>query len=219
MLNMLLQATDEQGRALPNTQIRDEVMTLMLAGHETTANLLTWTLGLLASNPNMQDMVAHTKTETVFDACQRATADTLYIKAVLQESLRLYPPVWIFSRRAIDNDVIGGYSVPAGTTVTMCTYALHRHPAFWDVPDRFDPERFARTSDGLMPHPAHFPFGAGPRTCIGGHLAMTEAQMVLSMICRRFRLKLASGYRLEPEPLVTLRPRGGLKLILETRSS
>jgi cytochrome P450 len=132
----------------------------------------------------------------------------------VQESLRLYPPVWIISRKAINDDEIGGYSIPAGATVTLCSYTLHRHPKFWENPETFNPRRFTDES-GEARHPdAYFPFGGGPRSCIGSHFAMMEAQLILAMLVRRYHFQLAPGHRVEAEPLVTLRPRYGLKMLL-----
>lgn len=215
ILDILLHETDASGRRLSDRQVRNEVMTLMLAGHETTANLLTWTLGLLAVHPSVQEKVIPGEVGRQSATGQEPMGPD--IKQVLQESLRMYPPVWIFSRRAIAKDRIGGYSIPAGATITMCTYALHRNPEFWDEPERFDPMRFMPSNGNRTTPAAYFPFGAGPRTCIGGHMAMTEARIVLQMICDRFAIQLEPGRKLIPEPLITLQPRGGLKLLLERR--
>jgi cytochrome P450 len=218
LLSMLLRARDERsGEGMTDRQLRDEVMTLMLAGHETTANLLAWACYLLSQHPTAAHKLRVELNEAL--GARDPVADDLsaldYTKNVLQEALRLYPPVWIISRKAIGRDEIGGYSIPAGTTVTLCSYTLHRHPDFWEYPGEFIPERFSTEQDGRLPNPAYFPFGGGPRSCIGGHFAMMEAQLILAMIFRRYHLKLAPGHPVEPEPLVTLRPRYGLKMMLE----
>lgn len=217
LLDMLVVAQDEQsGQGMTDRQLRDEIMTLMLAGHETTANLLTWTFYLLSQHPGVADKLRFELKEVLGERIP--TVDDLsalnYTKNVLQESLRLYPPVWIISRRAIDDDEIGGYSIPAGTTVTLCSYTLHRHTDFWENPEEFNPQRFSHERSEARHPDAYFPFGGGPRSCIGSHFAMMEAQLILAMIARRYRFQLAPGHRVEPEPLVTLRPRYGLKMML-----
>jgi cytochrome P450 len=134
---------------------------------------------------------------------------------VLDESMRLYPPAWVTERMALADDEIGGYHIPAGTTVIICPYTTHRHPQFWPDPETFDPERFQAGCSAGRPRYAYFPFGGGPRQCIGNSFALLEAQIILATIIQRCRLELASGWVVEPEPLVTLRPRGGLWMVVE----
>lgn len=221
LLGMLLEAKDERtGEGMTARQIRDQVMTLMLAGHETTAALLTWTWYLLSTHPaiarNLTDEL-----DEVLDGCP-PTVDDLpaleYTEMVLQESMRLYPPVWFFNRTAIEDDEIGGYLVPAGSIVTLSPYTMHRHPAFWQNPEGFDPERFAPKRVEKRHRYAYIPFGGGPRYCIGNGFAMMEAKFVLAMVAQRYRLALAPGQPVEPEPLVTLRPRHELKMRLHPRT-
>lgn len=216
LLQMLLNAQDaDSGYRMTDKEVRDEVMTLVLAGHETTANLLAWTCYLLSQHPDAAHRM-HEELNAVFSGAEPVVNDLSslrYTDSVIQEALRLYPPVWIISRKAIDRDVIGGYTIPAGSVVTLCSYALHRHPDFWDDPDSFFPERFLIQDRELSK--AYFPFGGGPRSCIGAPLAMMEARLILAMIFSKYRLTLRPGHPVEPEPLVTLRPRYGLKMTLE----
>ncbi len=211
LLSMLLKA----GNGMSTGQVRDEVMTLMLAGHETTANLLTWTCYLLSQHPAVLQKLRKELDEEVKDPEPKAKnfSSLHYLKSILQESLRLFPPVWIISRKAVEDDEIGGYKIPAGSTVTLSSYTMHRHPEFWQQPEVFNPERFSR--EEKADQSAYFPFGGGPRSCLGAHFAMMEAQIIVAMIFRRFSLKLWPGHKVEPEPLVTLRPRFGMKMRVE----
>ena len=208
----------EKKQGLTDREIRDEVMTLLLAGHETTANLLTWSCHLLSRHPEAAERVRTESREALgsrdpeFDDLPALS----YTKMVLQESMRLYPPVWIISRRAVGDDRIGGYAIPAGSTVTICPYTLHRHPDFWDRPEAFRPERFSPGMEKERHPRAYLPFGGGPRSCVGQHFAMMEAALILAMIARRYRLEPVEGQPVEPEPLVTLRPRNGVQLRLES---
>jgi cytochrome P450 len=224
LLDILLAAHGDSGgeqKGLTDRELRDEVMTLMLAGHETTANLLTWSCYLLSRHPEAEQKLRNEITEVldgrdpVFDDLPSLN----YTKKVLQESLRLYPPVWIISRNAISDDVIDGYSIPAGATVTLCSYTLHRHQEFWENPEEFNPGRFTKGQNDNRHQYAYLPFGGGPRSCIGKHFAMMEALLILAMIYRRYHLKLVPEQTVVPEPLVTLRPRHGLKMILEPVST
>jgi cytochrome P450 len=140
-----------------------------------------------------------------------------YTRMVLDETLRLYPPVIGFNRKALADDEVGGYFVPAGTLIWLSPHTTHRHPDFWEHPDEFDPERFSPERSASRPHFAHFPFGGGPRLCIGNHFAMMEAQLVLATIAQRYRLRLVPNHQVEPQALLTLRPRGGLPMRLFAR--
>ncbi len=186
----------------------------MLAGHETTANQLAWTCYFLSQHPEVVQKLRTELNKVIGERIPTVQdlSKLVYTRNVLQESMRLYPPVWIISRRTIDDDEINGYAIPAGTTVTLCSYTLHRHPDFWENPEAFNPERFS--SERSENQEAYFPFGGGPRSCIGGHFAMMEAQLILAMIVQRYDLELVPGHPVEPEPLVTLRPRYGLKMLL-----
>ncbi len=213
LLSMLLDARDEDtGGFMSERQVRDEVLTLMLAGYETTATALTWTCYLLSQHPDVEarlrDELAAVlggRTPTAEDL-----PDLCFTRMVIEESMRLYPPAWVISRNAIGDDEIGGYRVRRGTTVVMCSFVTHRHPAFWPDPDRFDPERFTAPRSRERPAYSYFPFGGGPRVCIGNHFAMTEAQLVLATIAQRYSLRLVPGHPVELQPLVTLRARHGM---------
>ncbi len=218
LLSMLLLARDEEtGEGMSDKQLHDEVMTLILAGHETTANTLTWTWYLLAQHPEVErklhDELARVlsgRTPTVADLAQLP-----YTKMVIEESLRLYPPAWGMSRHAVADDEIRGYRVPAGTEVAVVQYVTHRHPDFWENPEAFDPERFTPERSAGRPNFAYFPFGGGPRLCIGNTFALMEAQLILAMIAQTYRLRLVPGQTIEPEPIITLRPRRGISMTLE----
>jgi len=211
LLSVLLHARDEQtGEAMTDRQLRDEVMTIFLAGHETTANALTWTWVLLSRHPEAGrrlraelSQVLGGRTPTAED-----TARLPYLTMVLDESMRLYPPAWMIGRCAAADDVIDGYRIPAGTYVFISPYVTHRHPRLWENPEGFDPERFSPERAAAIPRYAYFPFGGGPRQCIGNGFATMEALIVLGTLAQRFRLDLAPGLRVDPEPLITLRPRG-----------
>ena len=199
LLDLLLNAMEEQGH-VDEKQLRDEVITMFAAGNETTANALTWTLSALGEHP------------WAAERCRqdiKAGSDA-YARLVLQESLRLRPPIWWFAREAVNDDEIMGLKVPAGSVVIISQHLMHRHPDFWDRPDAFDPERFLPERSVGRHKFAYFPFGAGPRVCIGSHMAMTEMSIVLEEVLTRFSLTLAEGIPPEPEAFVTLRPKGGL---------
>ncbi len=217
LLSMLLEVVDEEtSKGMTPSQVRDEVLTLLLAGHETTANALAWTWYLLSQNPAAEkklqrevDSVLGERPPTALDLPQLP-----YTRMVIEESMRLYPPAWAVSRNAIGDDEIGGYHVPAKTNLIICSFITHRHPDFWQDADRFDPERFTPARSEGRPTFAYLPFGGGPRVCIGNGFAMTEAQLVLATIAQRYRLRLAPGHPVELHPLVTLRPRHGMRMTL-----
>lgn len=215
LLSMLMQVRDaENGTGLDDTQLRNETITFLLAGHETTANALTWTFYLISRHPEVERLllaeltrVLGGRTPTLADI-----PELRYTKAVIQESMRLYPPIWIIERRVIEEDVIGGYTLPAGSAVVISPYALHRHPAFWERPEEFDPSRF----DAPAPA-AYIPFGAGPRSCIGSEFAMLEAQLITAMVMQSFHLRLVPGHPVEPLPDITLRSKHGMMMTLHPR--
>jgi cytochrome P450 len=213
LLQMLMDARDEDtGERMSDTQLRDEVMTLLLAGHETTASALAWTVMLLSQNPdvrrNLEAELSRElsgRTPTVEDVPKLALT-----RRVVDESLRLYPPAWIFSRAAIQDDVVGGFRVPKGSYVLIVPWVLHRHPKLWDTPDAFDPDRFLPERERERPRFTFFPFGGGPRQCIGNQFALMELVLVLATLLQRVRLDLAPGHPLTPAPAITLRPRPGV---------
>lgn len=219
LLGMLLSAEDEEtGERMSNQQLRDEAVTIFSAGHETTAISMAWTIHLLTKHP---DVLARLKAEShsVLGDARTPSPDAFraltYTMQVIQESLRLYPPAWIMSRRAHQNDHVGPYTIPAGDTVLVCPYLLHRDPANWPDPDRFDPERFA--PDGPKDHLhsyAYLPFGGGPRLCIGNQFALMEMQILLALFVRRFRVEAVGSERIIPRPLITLRPNQAIRATL-----
>jgi cytochrome P450 len=219
MLDALLKARDpETGTAMTEKALRDEVITLFLAGHETTANALTWTWYLLDRNPEVREQL---EGEAAALAGNPATAEDLnrlpYARRVAQEAMRIYPPVWMFNRLALGTDTLGGYSIPRGATVFIPPWVLHRHPSWWENPDRFDPDRFTPARSAGRPRHAYLPFGAGPRTCIGSHLALMEMQVVLALVALRYRLRLTSDHPVSAQALITTRPRTPIMMRLEQR--
>jgi cytochrome P450 len=217
LLGMLMSARDEEtGEAMSDAQLRDEVMTIFLAGHETTANALTWTLYLLSRHPDIRRRLQHEIAEALQGRVPTA-ADLPrlgYALAVVQESMRLYPPVWLLMRRCERDDVIAGYRIPAHTFVAVSPFIIHRDPSLFENPEGFDPDRFLGERAGQIPRFGYLPFSAGTRVCIGNSFALMEAQLVLAAIVQRFRLDLVSGHRVELHPAVTLRPRHGMRMTL-----
>jgi cytochrome P450 len=217
LLSMLLLARDEEtGEAMSDQQIRHEVLTLLVAGHETTANALSWTWYLLSQHQEIGEKLRAELAGVL--AGREPTIDDLpqltYTRMVLDESMRLYPPVWATSRAPAEEDEIAGYRIRPKSVVLLSPYVTHRHPDFWERPDTFDPERFTPERAAERPRFAYFPFGGGPRLCIGNTFALTEATLVLAVIAQRFQLDLVPGHPVVPEPLVTLRPRFGLRMRL-----
>ena len=206
---MLLQARDEAtGEQMDDRQVRDEVITLLIAGHETVASALTWTWYLLALHPDVRGrMVAELQAVPGDRAITVNDLPRLELTArIFNEALRLYPPAWLITRKAIEADAVMGYAIPAGALVILSPYTLHRHPAFWPDPEIFDPERFSPEAEAQRPRYAYIPFGGGPRQCIGNNFALIEGQLILATVARRFSLELPPGNPVVVEPLVTLRP-------------
>jgi cytochrome P450 len=211
LLGALLAARDpETGSGLDRTALRDQVMTFFLAGHETTASALAWCLKLLCEHPEVSD-----KVRAEVDGAEEQT-ELPYTMSAFKEALRLYPPGWTLTRQALEDDIIGGHPVPRGTNLIVCPYALQRDPRFWDEPLAFRPERFPLDAARRK---AWLPFGSGPRACIGGQFAMTEAAIVLSELMRRYRFELEPGVPITAAPLVTLRPTPGVWANLRPRCS
>jgi cytochrome P450 len=221
LVSMLLSARDpETGEGMTDRQLRDEVMTIFLAGHETTALTVTWAWYLLAQHPAIRARL-ESELDDVLGGRAPAYGDLerlSYTRMVVEETMRLYPPAWAFSRRALAADGIGGYQLPAGWLVFVVPWVMHRHPKYWDDPAGFDPERFSPEQSAARPKLVYLPFGAGPRQCIGNHFAMTEAQIILATLGQRYRLHLVPGQRIEPRPLITLRPAPGVRMQIEARA-
>jgi cytochrome P450 len=219
LLSLLLEARDEQGEPMPDEQVRDEAMTIFLAGHETTAVTLTWTWMLLARHPEVEkrlhnevDAVVGTRLPTVDDLPKLTYADT-----VLQEALRLYPPAWLIGRRALVDVELGGYLVPAGSIVILSPWVTHRDARFFHEPLRYDPDRWTGQAEAGRPRFSYFPFGGGIRRCIGESFALMEAKLLLASIARHWRLRLDPAQRVDVLPRITLRPRYGMRMRLEAR--
>lgn len=213
-----LSVRDEETRqGMNDQQVRDEVMTLLIAGYETVSTALVWTWYLLSQYPEMEHRL-HSELDIVLRGDQptiKHLAELTYTRMVIEEALRLYPPAWIFGRKAIADDEIGGYSIPANSIIVLSPYVTHRHPALWEHPEVFDPERFTPERSAGRPHYAYFPFGGGPRMCIGNNFALMEMQLILATIAQRYKLRLVPGYPVEPEAFLSLRPRYGLPMKLE----
>lgn len=219
LLTMLLNARYDDGTAMPVKQIRDEVMALLVAGHETTANTLSWTWYLLDQYPAVVEQL-----ESEIDPALGGRIPGVedfprlpYTDKVIQEAMRLYPSAWSISRRALGDDEIDGYYIPANSIVAMSPYTMHRHPMFWDDPNRFDPERFTPEKIAARPRYAYFPFGGGARQCIGNNFAIMESMIIIPAIAGRFRLRRISDEPVEEHALVTLRPRNGVHVYVEKR--
>jgi cytochrome P450 len=196
-------------------------MTLVMAGHETTANAMAWTFYLLSKDPEVERRLRREVSSAIGDRAPAAedASKLKYAAMVVQESMRLFPPVWALERQALEDDVVGGCHIPAKALVALSPFLLHRHRDYWDNPEGFDPDRFLPEEIEKRPRFAYLPFGGGPRQCIGMGFASMEAQMLLARIVQRFRLELLPGHRVEPEPVVTLRPRGGLPMRVRRQTS
>jgi len=220
LLGMLLSAQDEEtSEGMSDQQLRDEVLTLLLAGHETTAAALTWTWYLLSQHPEVECRL-HTELDTVLGGRLPAVEqlDALpYTRMVIQEALRLYPPAFGFTRFAVTEDEIGGYPIPAKSVMFLSANCTHRHPVFWEEPEVFDPERFTPERSADRPRFAYFPFGGGPRQCIGNAFALMEAQLVLATVAQRYTLRLIPRHPVEPQVRLTMWPRYGLPMTLHPR--
>jgi cytochrome P450 len=220
LLSILMLAEDDCGERMTDKQLRDEVMTLFLAGHETTANALSWTFWLLSLNPEVEHELAE-ELARVLGGRPPTTSDlpTLpYVECVLKESMRLYPPAWVVGREAIAECEVGGYRMAAGTTALMSQWIVHRDHRYHEDPERFDPDRWTAQYEKALPRFAYFPFGGGPRQCIGASFAMTEACLILAAVAQRFKMELAPGQRVEPYASITLRPEKGIRMTLVERS-
>lgn len=219
LLSLLLEARDDEGAPMSDRQVRDEILTLFVAGHETTANALAWSLMLLAQHP---DIEARVRDEALALEGPPTAADAARLPLALQvfkESMRIYPPVFMFGRVATSDTQLGDHQVPKGTVVLLAPYALHRRPDVWPEPDRFDPARFAPEAEAARHRSAFLPFSAGPRTCIGLHFALLEGPLVLASLLRRARFELVDPRGAEAEPVATLRPRGGLPMRVHLRAA
>jgi cytochrome P450 len=217
-VNMLLDSQDpESGAPITDQQARDEVIGFFIAGHETVSSALTWTFYLLSQNPDCWRKLKAEVDEVL--AGRPPTVDDVpklkYTEYVLLEAMRLYPPIFVLMRRALEDDTVGGYHIPKGSTVVLCAYVTHRHRDFWDNPEGFDPERFTPERSAHLPRMAYFPYGGGPRKCIGNTFAALEMPLVVAMVTQRYRLDLVPGQVLFPEPAISLRPRDPVLVTVE----
>jgi cytochrome P450 len=215
LLSMLLMARDEDGAPMSARQVRDEAVTLFLSGFETTANALTWVWYHLAKNPDVATRLQHEV--QIQSTRQIPDLEPLpYVSMVLKESLRLSGPIWAFNRSPIVPESLGDHIVTPNDVVIISPYLLHRKERIFPEPDRFDPERFAPDREAEIPRLAFLPFGAGQRACIGARLAMLQAGIVIATIASRFRLTLPPGYEAEPDVQLSIRPKGGLQMRIES---
>jgi cytochrome P450 len=214
---MLIQARDEEtGEVMTDDQLRSEVLTFFAAGHETTATALTWTWYLLADHAPVRqrvreeiDAVCGGRTPSVEDV-PRLTLTRM----VIEESMRLYPPIWAVPRQAAGDDEIGGFRIPAGSTVVVCPYVTHRHPNVWEAPEAFDPDRFDPERVARRPKYAYFPFLGGPHLCIGNEFALLEMRLVVGTVLQRFDLELLPGPAVRPRATLAIRPSDPLRMRL-----
>jgi cytochrome P450 len=220
LLSMLMNATDEvDGSQMNNKQLRDEVATLMLAGHETTANALSWTWMLLAQHPEVEAKLLE-ELQAVLDGRSPTMADLprlRYTDQVIKESMRLYPPVALLGREAAGEAEIGGYTVPPGCVIMISQWVMHRSDRYFKDPEAFKPERWENDLERQLPRGVYIPFGDGPRICIGKGFALMEAVLLLATIAQKFKLSLMPNFPIVPQPSITLRPEFGIKVTLSKR--
>ena len=219
LLSMLLEARDEEGdgSGMTDKQVRYEALTLFIAGHETTANALAWTWYLLSLHPDVEERM-HQEIDQALEG-RLPTFNDLpklpYVEHVVAESMRLYPPAWVIGRQAREQFTLREYTVPAKSIVLMSPYVMQRSKEFWPDPLLFNPDRWAAPND--RPKFAYFPFGGGPRLCIGERFAWMESVLIITAIAQKWRLRLVPGHVVEPKPLITLRPKNGIKMRVEAR--
>ncbi len=218
LLSMFMLAEDEDtGERMTDKQLRDEVLTMLMAGHETSANVLTWTWYLLSQHPDVEAKLAAELRE-VLDGRMPAMHDLsrlTYAEMVLQESMRIYPAIYSFHRNAIREDEIRGYAIAPGQVLSISPYVVHRHPEFWPDAEQFDSERFTPDRVAERHRFAYIPFAAGPRLCIGNRFALAEMQLILATVAQRYRLRPVAGQKVIPQAQVTLRPKYGIRATLE----
>lgn len=221
LLSTLMHARDEDESRMSDEQLRDEVLTFLLAGHETTALALTWTWHLLAQHPEVE-LQLHSELDRVLGNHVPNFSDLPalnYCDRVIEESMRLYPPAWSLARTVISDFELRGYTIPAGANVVMSQWIMHRNPKYFPEPEKFDPDRWRTERSQKLPRFAYFPFGGGPRQCIGASFATMEATLLLATIAQRFRLNAIADHLVQPVPSFTLRPRYGIKMALQKRET
>ncbi|MDB6174833.1 MAG: cytochrome [Chthoniobacteraceae bacterium] len=220
LLAMLLSACDEEtGRGMSDVQLRDEVMTIFVAGHETTANAMSWLMFLVSQHPEIEEkLTAEIDAAWASDSLGSGSISNFpYTRQVVEESLRLYPTIWSVGRQCGEEDAIGGFKIPVGMNVVVPIFHFHRSERYWNDPMRFDPERFSPERRPAAEPMIYFPFGAGPRNCIGNHFALQEMVIMTAVFYRYFTFRLEPGFLVEPDPLITLRPKHGVRLQIVSR--
>ena len=221
LLTLLLTARDDDGNSMSDQQLRDEVITLLLAGHETTALNLSWTWYLLAQHPEVE-VKLHAELDAVLPGRLPSASDLpklQYTDRVIREALRLYPPAWRVFRRTEEPFKAGDYLLPAGSNIVLSQWVTQRDPRWFSEPDRFNPDRWAEEAATKLPRFAYFPFGGGPRVCIGAGFAMMEATLLLATIAQRYRMRLAPNRLIKPLASITLRPKNGIRVQLQQRAN
>jgi cytochrome P450 len=216
---LMAMCDDESGEVMTEEQLRDEVLITFFAGHETTAQLLTWAWFLFSQHPDAEERF-HAELDEKLGGRSPRPEDVdglVYTRMVMDETLRLYSPVAMLARDAVKNDEVGGYAVPGGTIVALTPFITHRHPEFWARPLEFYPDHFLKEQAEARPRYAYYPFGAGSRTCLGKHFALLEAAMVLAEVGQRFNLRLVPGQDIKPHWSGTLRPSAAVMMVLEER--
>lgn len=222
LLSMLLLAQDEEGdgKGMTDQQVRDEALTIFLAGHETTANALTWTWYLLSQHSEVEAKL-HEELDRVLEGNRLPTFEDVpnlrYTEMIFAEAMRLYPPAWAIGRLAISDTEIGGYVIPTGSLVLLSPYVMHRDERYYPDPTRFDPERWTTESRESRPTYSYFPFGGGPRRCIGEGFAWMEGILLIAALARDWSMRLVPGHRVEVRPVITLRPKYGMRMTLRKR--
>lgn len=221
LLSMLLLATDTEGdgTGMTDQQLRDEALTIFLAGHETTANALTWTWYLISQHPGVEARL-HAEIDSAIGDRAPVYEDLPslpYTRMVLAESMRLYPPAWAIGRRALEPFEARAYTIPKRSVVLMSQYIVHRLPQYFPSPERFDPERWTPEAQAIRPRFSYFPFGGGTRVCIGEQFAWMEGILLMAALARKWKMRLVPGHDVEVQPLITLRPRHGMKMTLQKR--
>jgi cytochrome P450 len=217
LLSMLLSACEEgTGRGMTDAQLRDEVMTIFVAGHETTANAMAWLMYLLWQHPAVEEQVV-AEIERHSPLTQANIHAFAYTRRVIEESMRVYPTIWSIGRRCTEEDDLGGYEIPVGMNVVVPIFHFHWNERFWPEPMKFDPERFSPERRPPPEPMVYFPFGAGPRSCIGNHFALQELTIMTAIFYRQFRFNLVENFKVEPDPLITLRPKHGMLMRVQCR--
>ncbi|MGA9772769.1 MAG: cytochrome P450 [Blastocatellia bacterium] len=221
LLSMLMMAQDTEGDGggMSDEQLRDEVMTLFLAGHETTANALTWTWYLLSQNPDAEARL-HREIDSTLKG-KLPTADTVerltYTEMVFTEAMRLYPPVWVMGRRAVSGYKVGKYYVPARAIILLSQYVMHHDERYYPEPEKFDPDRWTPEARATRPKYAYFPFGGSPRMCVGEQFAWMEGILLIATLAQGWKMRLAADHPVKMQPLITLRPKHGMRMTIEKR--